>query len=58
MEYPDWVVKYKTKGTAIEKRRDKYYLTKIRSRWDPKKGRAKKITEKYLRHHPARPSTA
>ena len=48
MEYPDWVVKYKTKGTAIEKRRDKYYLTKIRSQWDPKKGRAKKITEKYL----------
>lgn len=46
--YPDWVVKHKQKGTQIVKVKDKYYLYKIKSVWDPKKGRARKITEKYL----------
>lgn len=48
MEYPDWVLKHKVKGTEIRKTGNNYYLYKIRSEWDKDKKRAKKITEKYL----------
>ncbi len=48
MEYPDWVLKQKTKGTEIRNIGSNYYLYKIRSEWDKDKKRAKKITEKYL----------
>ena len=48
MEYPDWVVKYKRKGTAIHKIRGHYYLYEIGSKWDKGLGRARKITKGYL----------
>ena len=44
MAYPDWVIKHKTKGTELRKIRDKYYLYKVTSKWDPKKKKAKKVT--------------
>ena len=46
--HPDWVKKYQEKGTQAVKIKDNYYLYKITSVWDPKKGRARKVTEKYL----------
>jgi transposase len=48
MDYPDWVLKQKIKGTEIRKIGSNYYLYKIRSEWDKDKKRAKKITEKFL----------
>lgn len=45
---PDWVLKYKQPGTQIVMIRDNYYLYKIRSKWDPEKKRAQKITERYI----------
>ena len=32
-EYPEWVERYHTKGTAIKKIRDNYYLYKVTSRY-------------------------
>jgi transposase len=46
--HPDWVKKYQEKGTQAVKIKENYYLYKITSVWDPKKGRARKVTEKYL----------
>jgi len=48
MSYPKWVLAQKRKGTEVRKLNDNYYLYKVSSKWDPKKGRARKITEKYL----------
>ncbi len=45
---PDWVKKHQEKGTQAVKIKENYYLYKITSVWDPKKGRARKVTEKYL----------
>src|SRR5574341_57235 len=45
---PDWVKKYQEKGTQAVKIKENYYLYKIKSIWDPEKGRARKVTEKYL----------
>jgi len=45
---PDWVLKYKDKGTQIVRIGGNYYLYKISSVWDPQKGRARKVTQKYL----------
>ncbi len=46
--YPDWVLEYKRKGTAIHKIGDNFYLYEIASKWDKKKKRARKITKGYL----------
>lgn len=45
---PDWVKKYQEKGTQAVRIKNNYYLYKITSIWDPQKGRARKVTEKYL----------
>ena len=47
-KYPDWVLKYKRKGTAIHKIGNNYYLYKVKSVWDRDLKRARKITEEYL----------
>lgn len=47
-DMPEWVLKNKPKGTQIIFSNKAYYLYKIKSEWDSKKHRAKKITEKYL----------
>lgn len=48
MSLPEWVLKYKKKGMEIRCFNDKYYAYKISSKWDKKKKRSKKITEKFL----------
>lgn len=46
--WPDWVLKHKQKGIAIENRDGKFYASRIHSVWSPEKKRAKKITDEYL----------
>ena len=46
--YPDWVLKHKKKGIAIEKRGTNYYATRVTSIWDLEKKRARKKTLEYL----------
>jgi len=46
--YPDWVLKHKKKGTNISCINGRYYLYEVRSAWNKEKGRAQKITDKYL----------
>ena len=48
MELPKWVLKFKRKGTEIRLLNGRYYLYEISSAWDPEKGRAKKITGRFL----------
>ncbi len=45
---PGAIVKYREKCTMIKKIGGNYYLYKVRSVWDPKRGRARMITERYL----------
>ncbi|GCC10758.1 transposase DDE domain protein [archaeon] len=48
MNYPQWVLKHKKKGTEIRKIGNNFYLYKVTSVWDKEKKRARKITEKFL----------
>ncbi len=45
---PQWVKKFKEKGTEIKRINNRYYLYQIKSVWDPQIKRARKITNKYL----------
>jgi transposase len=46
--YPEWVTKHKAKGTNISCIKGRYYLYEVGSVWNKEKGRAQKITKKYL----------
>ena len=48
MAYPEWVEKQRRPGTNISCIRGKYYLYEASSVWDKEKGRARKVTGKYL----------
>jgi len=48
MTLPDWVIRYKKKGIAIEERAGNYYASRVHSVWDPEKKRAQKVTDEYL----------
>lgn len=48
MEYPEWVVKWKTKGMHVVRKGDFYYLYRVHSEWNREKGRAQLITDEYL----------
>ncbi len=48
MSYPDWVLKQKRKRTLIMRRRDNYYLYKVRSVWDKERKKTRLKTEEYL----------
>lgn len=48
MAYPEWVEKERRSGTNITCIRGKYYLYEVKSVWDKEKGRARKVTGKYL----------
>lgn len=48
MQYPDWVIKQKRKGTEIRRKGNNFYLYKVTSVWDKDKKRARKITVKFL----------
>ncbi len=46
---PEWVRRQRVKGTEVKTAAGgAYYLYKVTSVWDPAKGRARKITERYL----------
>lgn len=45
---PDWALKHKQKGTELRKVKNRFYLYRITSVWDPAKKRARKITGKFL----------
>jgi len=47
-DLPPWVMKYKTKGMAVEKRGESYFLSRVTSVWNPVKKRAQKKTLEYL----------
>jgi len=47
--HPDWVLKYKKKGTLVQKKRaDLYYLYRVHSRWNKDKKRAQLVTDEFL----------
>ena len=47
--YPDWVLKYKKKGTLVQKKRDDlYYAYRVHSQWNKDKKRAQLITDEFL----------
>jgi len=47
--YPDWVLKYKKKGTLVQKKRDDlYYFYRVHSRWINDKKRAQLVTDEFL----------
>lgn len=48
MPLPDWVLKFKGKGIAIEERDGRFYASRIHSVYDPEKKRARKVTDEYL----------
>lgn len=48
MAYPEWVEKYRRKGTNISCIKGKYYLYECTSKYNPEKKRSQKITTKYL----------
>ncbi|MEM3265676.1 MAG: transposase [Thermoplasmata archaeon] len=48
MTYPDWVLKFKTKGSQIRVKNNNYYLYKVHSVWNKEKKRAQLITDKYI----------
>jgi len=45
---PDWVKNFKKKGTEIKKIGCNFYLYEVKSVWDSRLGRARKVTGKYL----------
>ncbi|MEW5937298.1 MAG: IS1634 family transposase, partial [Candidatus Thermoplasmatota archaeon] len=47
-DLPDWVLRHKERGMAVEKRGDSYYLTRVASVWNREKKQARKITLEYL----------
>jgi hypothetical protein len=48
MRHPDWVYRYRQKGTAIMRRGDNYYLYGVKSVWSKEKKRPHMKTERYL----------
>ena len=48
MTHPDWVLKFKKKGTLVMKRDDRYYLYRVSSKWNPEMKRAQMKTGEYL----------
>ena len=48
MAYPEWVEKNRLQGCEVKCISGKYYLYKLKSRWDSSKGKAVKISGEYL----------
>ena len=48
MAFPDWVEKQKRRGCEIKEIRGGYYMYERKSVWDPKRGKAKKVSGAYL----------
>lgn len=47
-DYPDWVLKYKTKGTYINYQNDKYYLYSAHSERVPGTKKVRRVSDGYL----------
>ena len=47
-DYPDWVLRQKTKNTEIREIKGHYYLYRIANVWDKERKRHRKITVEYL----------
>jgi len=45
---PDWVLKYKEKGTEVKQINGHYYLYRVRSEYRASEGVSRKVTEAYL----------
>lgn len=48
MSLPEWVQKQKKKGFEIKKIHGNYYMYELKSAWDPKRKKAKKVTGEYI----------
>ncbi len=48
MVIPDWALRFREKGTQITEINGRYYLYRVKSKWNPEKHRAQKITEGYV----------
>ena len=48
VEFPAWVMKWKTTGVEIRRLNNAFYAYKISSKWDAAIGRARKVTLAYL----------
>jgi transposase len=48
MAFPDWVEKQKQRGFEIKCIRGQYYMYKLKSKWDPSRGKAKKVSGEYI----------
>lgn len=48
MAFPDWVLQQKKRGYEIKCIRGNYYLYKLKSKWDPERGKARKVSGEYI----------
>ena len=48
MAYPDWVSKHRLQGCEVKCINGNYYLYRLKSRWDPGKGKPVKVSGEYL----------
>jgi hypothetical protein len=48
MAFPDWAEKFRTKGTAINKVKDKYYLYRVHSERIKGTDKVRKVNDEYL----------
>ena len=48
MAFPEWVEKQKKRGYEIKCIRGKYYMYKLKSKWDPIRGKARKVSGEYI----------
>jgi hypothetical protein len=46
--FPDWVNKQKRTGHEIKCIRYQYYMYKLKSKWDPKRKKARKVSGEYI----------
>ena len=46
--FPDWVEKQKKRGFEIKCIRGQYYMYRLKSKWDPNRGKAKKVSGEYI----------
>lgn len=46
--FPDWVLRYREKGTEVKRINGRYYLYKVRGEYDASAGVSRKVSEAYL----------
>jgi transposase len=48
MAFPEWVEKQKKRGYEIKCIRGQYYMYKLKSKWDPERKKARKVSGEYI----------